>query len=61
MKNRMRENRTYGSVRGNRLPLTQDRKRGVVELSTRHGMEIYELVNIYESFYNRINELWRSL
>ena len=35
MKSRMRENRTYGSVRGDRLPLTKERKRGVVELSTR--------------------------
>ena len=24
-------------------------------------MEIYELINIYNSFYDRINELWRSL
>ena len=42
MKSRMRENRTYGSVRGDRLPLTKERKRGVVELSTRQ--EYYEKI-----------------
>lgn len=31
-----------GSVRGNRLPLTNDRKKGVVELSTRHFMKLFK-------------------